>query len=119
MSKPSAGPPPLAPGYLGNLRFDAIAGFLVFLIAMPLCLAIARASGYPPVAGIWTAVVGGILTTFISNSELTIKGPAAGLIIIVSGAVTELGRDFGADLSEADRAFLGYKLALGVGVAAG
>ena len=46
--------PPLTPGLIGNLRFDAIGGFLVFLIAMPLCLAIARASGFPPIAGIWT-----------------------------------------------------------------
>ncbi len=121
-SQPPAGsptPPPLLPGLFGNFRFDAIAGFLVFLIAMPLCLAISRASGFPPIAGIWTAVIGGLVTTFLSNAQLTIKGPAAGLIVIVAGAVSELGTHFGADLPDADRAFLGYQLALGIGVAAG
>jgi MFS superfamily sulfate permease-like transporter len=111
--------PPLARGYRGNFRFDLIAGFLVFLIAMPLCLAIARASGYPPIAGIWTAVIGGLICTVISNSELTIKGPAAWLIVIALGAVAELGEQFGAGLPDSERALLGYRLALGIGVAAG
>jgi MFS superfamily sulfate permease-like transporter len=110
---------PLTPGFLPNLRPNLIAGFLVFLIAMPLCLAIARASNFPPVAGIWTAVLGGLVCTFLSNSQLTIKGPAAGLIVIVAGAVTDLGAEFGAGLSDADRALVGYKLALGIGIVAG
>lgn len=110
---------PLEPGVRANLTFDAAAGFLVFLIALPLCLAIARASGYPPIAGIWTAVIGGVLCSLISDSQLTIKGPAAGLIVIVYGAVTDLGAEFGAALSEAERLRIGYELALGVGVTAG
>lgn len=107
-----------APSRLGSLRNDVIAGFLVFVIALPLCLAIARACDFPPIAGIWTAVIGGIVCTLLGNSELTIKGPAAGMIVIVLGAVTDLGTEFGQGLSDAERILVGYKLALGVGVVA-
>lgn len=123
MDKVQKAPVPSGPVPVGNLdgmkqhlRFDLLSGFLVFLIALPLCLGISLACGYPAIAGIFTAIIGGVVGATLSNSELTIKGPAAGLIVIAIGCVTEFGFTGGAD---PDADYQAYRLALGVGVAAG
>ncbi len=78
-------------GLKQSFSSDALSGFIVFLLAMPLSLGIAKASDFPPIYGVVTAIVGGIVVSLFSGSPLTIKGPAAGLIVISSGAVAEFG----------------------------
>jgi MFS superfamily sulfate permease-like transporter len=73
------------------IRKDALAGIIVFLIALPLCLGIAQASGAPLFAGVVAGIIGGIIIGFLSTSHVSVSGPAAGLIAIVVGAIQGLG----------------------------
>ncbi len=74
-----------------HLKNDIPASVVVFLVAVPLCLGIALASGAPLFAGIIAGFVGGIIVTAFSGSSLGVSGPAAGLAVIVLGAINDLG----------------------------
>ncbi len=74
-----------------TLRQDIPAGLVVFLVALPLCLGIAQASGLPPFVGLLTGVIGGLVVTSLSPSRYAVSGPAAGLVTIVVGAIETLG----------------------------
>ena len=76
---------------LGNLKYDFPAGIAVFLIAIPLSLGIALASGAPLFAGLIAGILSGIVIAPISGSALGISGPTAGLAIIVASAIEKLG----------------------------
>ncbi|MBF6608275.1 MAG: SulP family inorganic anion transporter [Flavobacterium sp.] len=76
---------------LANLKSDFASGLVVFLVALPLCLGIALASGAPPLSGVIAGIVGGIVVGFLSNSHLSVSGPAAGLTAIVLVAITDFG----------------------------
>ena len=77
--------------FFSNVRGDLAAGLVVFLVALPLCLGIALASGAPLFSGIISGVIGGIVVGFLSNSALSVTGPAAGLTAIVLTAISDLG----------------------------
>ncbi|MEP5612994.1 MAG: SulP family inorganic anion transporter [Cyclobacteriaceae bacterium] len=77
-------------GIRENWRSDVIASLSVALVALPLCLGIAVASGVAPMSGILSAIIGGLVTTFFRGANLTINGPAAGLIAAILGGLAAL-----------------------------
>lgn len=74
-----------------HLRQDFTASLVVFLVALPLCVGVAVASGVPAELGLVTGIVGGLVTGFLPGSSLQVSGPAAGLTVLVFGAVDEYG----------------------------
>lgn len=80
-----------AKSLMGGIKENFPSGIVVFLVALPLCLGIALASGAPPLSGIIAGIIGGIVIGFMSNSHISVSGPAAGLAAIVLGGITDLG----------------------------
>jgi MFS superfamily sulfate permease-like transporter len=77
--------------YWANLKYDLPAGLVVFLIALPLCLGIALASGAPLFSGMIAGIVGGVVIGFLSGSHTSVSGPAAGLTAVVLVSIQQLG----------------------------
>lgn len=77
--------------YIKTLGKDIPSSIVVFLVALPLCLGIALASGAPPISGLLAGIVGGIVVGSLSGSHTSVSGPAAGLAAVVLGAITQLG----------------------------
>src|SRR5215207_5614560 len=73
------------------LKHDLPAGLSVFLVALPLCLGIALASGAPLYAGLLSGIIGGLVVSLISGSPLAVSGPAAGLTTLVAASIISLG----------------------------
>ncbi|MCB0641574.1 MAG: SulP family inorganic anion transporter [Phaeodactylibacter sp.] len=78
-------------GFFSNLKSDFPASIVVFLVALPLCLGIALASGAPLFSGLIAGIIGGTVVALLSGSPLGVSGPAAGLAVIVLSAIQELG----------------------------
>src|SRR5690606_35896973 len=74
-----------------NLKSDIRASIVVFLVAIPLCLGIALASGAPLISGLISGIVGGAIVGFMSKSNLGVSGPAAGLTVIIYSGINNLG----------------------------
>jgi MFS superfamily sulfate permease-like transporter len=82
---------PRAKDYIKSLPYDLTASVVVFLVALPLCLGVALASGAPPLSGIIAGIAGGLVVGLASRSHLSVSGPAAGLTAIVFAAIATIG----------------------------
>ena len=76
---------------ISKLKYDFPAGLVVFLVALPLCLGVALASGAPLLSGIISGIIGGIVVGLLSGSHTSVSGPAAGLAAVVLASITKLG----------------------------
>ncbi len=76
---------------LASLKQDLPAGIVVFIIAVPLCMGVALASGAPLFSGLIAGIVGGVVVGLLSGSHTSVSGPAAGLTVVVLGAIQQLG----------------------------
>jgi MFS superfamily sulfate permease-like transporter len=106
-------------GFIAHWKEDLLSGFIVSLIALPLCLGIAMASGVPPMAGIMAGVIGGLFVSLSSGSHLTINGPAAGLAIIVLSSIEGFKKMAPQGLSPEQVELFAYQCTLAVGIGCG
>jgi len=106
-------------GLKQNWKADLLSGFIVSLVALPLCLGIAMASGVPPMAGILAGIIGGMFISMTSGSHLTINGPAAGLAIIVLMSMEGFKKMAPLNSTPEQIEMFAYQCTLGVGVGCG
>lgn len=88
---PSPSGPPSAGTFGTTFPRDLLAGTVVFLVALPLCLGVALASGAPLISGLVAGITGGLVVAFLSGSHTSVSGPAAGLTAIVATQIDKLG----------------------------
>ena len=77
--------------YSKYIKKDFFSGIVVFLVALPLCLGIALASGAPLISGLVAGIIGGVIVSLISTSHVSVSGPAAGLTVIVADSINKMG----------------------------
>ncbi len=87
----NAKPAGAVPGFFGSFKQDFLASIVVFLVALPLCMGIAIASGAPVAAGLVTGIIGGLVVGALAGSPLQVSGPAAGLTVIVYTLIAQHG----------------------------